>query len=143
MANRGNTRHGMYGTPTYKSWSNMKCRCGNPNRPEYKNISYCKEWGNFENFLRDMGVRPEGTTLDRIDVNGNYEPSNCRWATPSVQANNRHTNVFYDYEGEKLTLSQAAKKYCVSRSNLSNKIYILKMDFSTALNQLRGVVSYG
>jgi len=133
---KGNYRHGMYGTPTYKSWSEMKQRCGNPKRPDYKDVSYCEEWEKFENFFRDMGVRPEGTTLDRIDVYGNYEPSNCRWADIITQENNRKNNRRFIYNGETLTLAQIARKYEISRSNLANKIYINKMTIDEAVNFL-------
>ena len=87
MATGNNYKHGYYGTPTYKSWSEMKYRC-NKNVKRYKNVSYCDRWNIFINFLEDMGERPEGTSLDRINVNGNYEPSNCRWATNEQQQNN-------------------------------------------------------
>ena len=135
MANKGNFKHGMYGTPTYKSWSEMKSRC-NKNMGCYKGISYCKKWNNFINFLNDMGERPENTTLDRIDVYGNYEPNNCRWATYETQANNRKNNRYYNIENKKLTLSQIAKKYNISRSNLANKIYIYKMNVNDAIDYL-------
>jgi hypothetical protein len=136
---KGNYRHGMYGTPTYKSWSEMKSRCGNPKRPPYVNVSYCKEWENFNNFFRDMGIRPKGTSLDRIDPYGNYEPSNCRWADFVTQENNRRNNRKFEYNGEVLTLPQIARKYKISRSNLANKIYLKKMDIREAVDYLRRV----
>lgn len=137
---KGNYRHGMYGTPTYKSWSEMKCRCDNPNhsRGNYAGVTYCKEWESFDNFFMDMGVRPDGTTLDRIDPHGNYEPSNCRWADIFTQENNRRNNRRFEYNGENLTLPQLARKYGVSRSNLANKVYLKRMDITSAMDYLRG-----
>lgn len=129
--------HGMYGTPTYKSWAEMKYRCGNPNRNAYKNVTYCKEWEDFRNFFRDMGERPKGTSLDRINPHGNYEPSNCRWADAITQENNRTNNRKFEYNGEILTLPQIARKYNISRSNLANKIYIKKMAVCDAVDYLR------
>jgi len=87
--------HGMTGTRTFLSWVAMNSRCSNPNATHYqyyggRGIAVCDRWrGDFQAFLADMGERPEGRTLDRIDVDGNYEPSNCRWATPVEQAANK------------------------------------------------------
>lgn len=86
--------HGGYGTPTYASWAAMIQRCTNPNRQNFayyggRGIWVCERWRRFENFVADMGERTDGLTLDRIDVDGGYEPSNCRWTTRAEQARNR------------------------------------------------------
>ncbi|KLW91787.1 hypothetical protein SP99_02007 [Enterobacter sp. BIDMC92] len=88
QAQRGNK------SPTYKSWQAMHNRCRYPSTDGYeyyggRGISVCPEWSDFKSFLAYMGERPEGKTLDRINPNGNYEPSNCRWATPKEQKANQ------------------------------------------------------
>lgn len=86
--------HGYKDTKTYNSWRRIKQHCLNPNSHGYKNyggrgIKICNDWLIFENFLRDTGERPEGMTIDRINNDGDYEKSNCKWSTPLEQANNR------------------------------------------------------
>lgn len=88
-------KHGMHGTPTYKTWENMISRCNNPKAPNYsyyggRGITVCERWLKFANFFADMGVRPEELTLDRKDNDGNYEPDNCHWATKKEQFDNSH-----------------------------------------------------
>jgi len=87
------------GNKTYVSWKTMKQRCLNPNHGEYKNyggrgITVCPRWvDSFANFVSDMGERTDGLTIDRINVNGNYEPDNCRWADWFVQNNNQRKHL--------------------------------------------------
>lgn len=88
------TRHGLAHTRTYKSWQSMHQRCQNQKCDGFKywggrGIKVCGRWHRFENFLEDLGERPEGLTLDRIDNDGDYVPGNCRWATATEQNNNK------------------------------------------------------
>lgn len=89
------TTHGKAYSREYKTWGGMMSRCNNPNVPHYeryggRGIKVCKRWHKFVNFFADMGERPKGKTLDRIDNNKSYCKSNCRWATQSEQCHNRH-----------------------------------------------------
>jgi hypothetical protein len=101
-------------SPELRAWDHAKGRCYNRNDPKYPNyggrgIQMCAAWrGDAATFLRDMGPRPEGTTLDRIDVNGDYEPSNCRWATYAEQARNRTDNVYVEHGGKRIILKDYA-----------------------------------
>lgn len=94
IKNVDTAKHGYYNTRTYHSWEGMKQRCLNPNSTRYSTygavgVTVCERWFDFKNFLEDMGERPEGKTLDRINPYGNYEPGNCRWATYKEQVHNR------------------------------------------------------
>lgn len=93
-----NTIHGQYNSPTYNSWCSMMQRCTNKNYKRYKDyggrgITVCNRWYIFENFLEDMGERPEGLSLDRIDNEGNYESGNCKWSISKEQSSNRRNNI--------------------------------------------------
>jgi len=101
--------HGASRTPTWHSWIAMRVRCSprSKMRAYYfdRGITVCERWKHFSNFRADMGERPPGTTLDRINVNGNYEPWNCRWATPCEQRRNRRDTKLYTYAGKTLCLT--------------------------------------
>lgn len=112
------TTHGMSGTPTFASWSNAISRCHTPTDNHFsdyggRGIKVCDRWrSSFQSFLEDMGERHEGMTLDRYpDVNGNYEPGNCRWATAREQANNKRTNRYVTRDGRTQTITEWAREF--------------------------------
>lgn len=130
----GNKRrkHGRSGTRLYKVWKGMRERCNNPNNISYKNyggrgIVVCERWQNsFDNFLEDMGERPATIdskfTIDRIDVNGNYEPGNCEWKTYIEQGKNTRRNVWIEYNGEKKIISEWGKELNLPHTMIKNAI---------------------
>lgn len=88
------TKHGMAGTRTHRIWKAMRSRCNNPNTPRHKDyggrgIRVCKRWEEFKNFLSDMGECPDGMSIDRIDNDRGYSPSNCKWSTAKQQNSNQ------------------------------------------------------
>jgi hypothetical protein len=115
-------------TYTYQSWVAMITRCCNKKSTHYYNyggrgISICDRWkNNYDNFFEDMRERPDKTTLDRIDNKGNYEPTNCRWATYTQQNNNSRRNRILNYNGESLTLAQWAAKTGVSAAKIRERL---------------------
>src|SRR5690606_34075946 len=106
-------------SPTYKTWMMMRTRCNNPNYDgfaEYggRGIRVCDRWESFENFLADMGERPGGMSIDRIDPDGGYSPDNCRWASHLEQVKNRRPKLVREINGEHLTTAAAIEKYGAS-----------------------------
>lgn len=129
--NIARTKHGHAKTrkqsPTYRTWQSMIARCTKRDAEQYPNyggrgIKVCDRWTSFENFLADMGERPKGMTLDRKDNEGNYEPSNCRWATSKQQCNNRRGNFVLEWNGVTKTLSEWADDLGVGRSSLRERL---------------------
>ena len=103
--------HGLSRTPEYSAWRSMMSRCYNPKDAAYpryggRGIKVCKRWHKLENFLADMDERPPGLSLDRLDNDGNYEPTNCEWRTDEEQQNNRRDNNYVTWNGETLTEEQ-------------------------------------
>jgi hypothetical protein len=115
--------HGKRRTRVYQVWADMVRRCTNPACDSYANyggrgISVCHEWRNFENFYADMGDAPEGLSIERNDVNGDYEKSNCRWATNAEQMLNRTCSRFVVVDGERMVVAAAARRYGISETTL-------------------------
>jgi hypothetical protein len=126
--NKANAKHGFFGTPTYNVWSGIIDRCNNSNSSNYKTygakgIKVCERWQNsFESFLEDMGIKPLDCSIDRINVNGNYEPDNCRWADAKTQARNRTNNVRYEFDSKNLTLSEWSEITGIKSDTLQKRI---------------------
>jgi hypothetical protein len=111
--------HNMSKTPEWKTWKSLRSRCKDKNNPDYggRGISYTPRWEVFLNFLEDMGFRPEGASLDRIDPNGNYCKENCRWATHKEQMRNRRITRRLKFpDGSLKSLSQAADELGISKT---------------------------
>lgn len=126
----GKGRHNMEGTPTYNSWSSMLNRCRNPKANNYerwggRGITVCERWTDFVNFYADMGERPAGTTLDRIDNDRGYEPGNCRWANHFEQARSRSNTKLTESDvaairaAEGCTQREIAERFGIHQSTVS------------------------
>lgn len=128
IAKGSNKKHGLSDHSIYDCWVAMKARCNNKQNPSYKwygakGIKVCDAWNkSFEAFLDDMGIPPKGMTIDRTDVYGNYEPSNCRWVTVQEQQINRSNNngtpgVYYEKTRNKfqVTIIYKGKKHYIGR----------------------------
>lgn len=133
------TTHGMKKTPEYDAWGHMKQRCLNKKNKYYKNygargIKVCSRWRNsFENFFEDMGKRPKGTSIDRIDNNGNYEPNNCRWTSWKQQNNNKRSSHLLTFGGKTMTIAQWASELGINRHTLYARINNLGWSVERAL----------
>lgn len=124
----GNTSHGEYRSPEWVCWMNMVQRCTNPNNPAYDRyggtgIEVCERWMKFENFLADMGKRPNGMSIDRRDNNKGYELSNCRWATDTTQARNRKVTVELELNGRKQSLMEWADELGMKASVIHTRLW--------------------
>lgn len=162
--------HGMKGTRFLEIWRNMRKRCYNSNRDDFKNygargIKICDRWHDFCNFRDDMYAEylehskkhtEKNTTIDRIDVNGDYEPSNCRWATQQEQQKNKRPfkernydlsklskagkasaekrAIYYEFNGEKLTLDKISERTGINYHTLRYRIYKSGLTLEEALS---------
>lgn len=124
-----NKSHGNSHLREYKIWGAIKRRCGNKNDKKYhlyggRGISVCERWlSSFELFLSDMGYRPsKNHSIDRINVNGNYEPSNCKWATVKEQNRNKRTNRIIEYNGMAKTAVDWSEEFNMTKSKFMWRI---------------------
>lgn len=121
--------HGMSNSAEYLAWRNAKSRCTNPKDGNYhqyggRGIEMCDRWLNsFANFYDDMGPKPSPEhSLDREEVDGDYDPDNCRWATKEEQDNNKQDSVHYELEGQKLTVPQLARMFNINKHTLKDRL---------------------
>lgn len=140
-AETDHTTHGMTRTPTYRSWQAMRERVVDP-RPKVarvyrdRGITVCARWEDFVLFVTDMGPRPQGTTLDRIDNSKGYEPSNCRWATAAIQGLNKRTTRFVNLAGETISLREASKRLGVDPSTPPDRATRRGISLQDAIDQI-------
>lgn len=131
-------QHGYSGRHVYGVWQAMRQRCENPKAQRYadygaRGIRVCDEWRRFENFLADMGDRPQGYSLDRIDNDGPYSKENCRWTISKVQNNNKRDSRVIEFRGEKRTLAEWADHLGLEWSSLRGRIDRYGWDLERAL----------
>ena len=136
------TTHGETKTRLYKIWDGMRQRCKNPNDAAFRHygargISICKEWDNYLKF-KEWALSHgycEDLSIDRVDVNGNYEPSNCRWANAYEQSNNKTTSHYLEFDGKKQTIAQWAKELNMPMETLYRRITKYHWNIEDALTK--------
>lgn len=137
----------------YRIWADMKRRCKNSDRPNYKNygdkgIRVCQEWENSFDSFREWALNngySDDLSIDRIDNDGNYEPSNCRWATAKEQTNNKRNNLYIKYKGETRTLAQWCEVFGLERNVVAMRIYRDNIPFEEAIkkgNRVKRLLTY-
>ena len=146
VADQNKRRNSLHGEKSngkvsteYTSWQLMHDRCRNTNNKSYnyyggKGIKVCERWSKFENFLADMGRKPEGMTLDRIDGSRDYEPSNCRWETRKTQSRNRDYCISINFDGQEKKLWQIAEEKNIPVQLIHQRLHH-KWSLERAINQ--------
>lgn len=140
QAKHGENRKGTR-TGAYSSWANMMTRCEWGSHPSYevygaKGIRVCERWRTFENFSFDMGERPKGTSIDRIDNTKGYEPGNCRWATRIEQALNTSRTIVVEYKGKKVPVFLLCDELGISKKALRSRAFRRGGDYVEALRSI-------
>ena len=119
--------HGRWRDKVYQVWGSMRARCNNPTHKAWRNyggrgITVCPEWDDFAVFIKDMGERPDGLTLERIDNNQGYSPDNCKWATRKEQLSNTRTNHNLTFEGRTQPIVQWQRELGFKKTLINNRI---------------------
>ena len=120
-------KHGMEGTPTYNVWAHMLSRCRNQSHKQYadyggRGITVCDDWLSFPQFLADMGKKPRGKSLDRIDNDGPYAPGNCRWATYKEQLRNQRRSSRVEFRGTVVSVADLAERHGITPKRLRDRL---------------------
>lgn len=128
-------------SPTYASWAAMHTRCNNANSGSYdgygaKGIEVCHRWKSFSNFLEDMGERPEGASIDRLDNSKGYAPENCKWSTRTEQARNRKMCLAIDYAGETKSLAEWCERLGLSYNQAYHQVRTRGLSLEQAIQRL-------
>jgi uncharacterized protein YggL (DUF469 family) len=134
--------------PLYQTWQSMKARCLNPNNPNYadyggRGIQICNQWiSNFNQFVVDMGEKPVGYSIDRIDNNGNYNPQNCKWSSKKEQQRNRRVTKHITIEGVTYLVCELAEKYGFKYDTIVNRAKTAK-SFNELVDKTKKVYKNG
>lgn len=141
LLGRAKTHGESKNVPEYRAWMSIKRRCfykKSINNKDYlgRGITVCERWKtSYENFLVDMGRRPtKNHSIERKNNNGNYEPANCKWATRMEQANNTRRTHAFEINGERITLTQIARKYNITRDKLRYRLLMLGWSFEKTIS---------
>ncbi len=137
VGNRSRT-HGLTNSSIYAIWDSMHQRCTNPNRKDFvkygaRGILVCERWKEFHNFFADMGDKPAGMSLDRVDNSKGYSPENCRWATAKQQNRNQSSNVNITFNGETMCINAWAEKTGINEITLHARLQMYRWPVARAL----------
>ena len=131
-------KHGQRKHPNYNTWFSMIDRCYNPNSQAYRNygkrgITVCDSWMDINNFIQDMGTRPDNLTLERIDNDGPYGKKNCKWATRREQNNNKRNTIIVHLRGKEISISDLSKICKVNKYTLYHRIFVQRLSPEVAI----------
>jgi hypothetical protein len=137
---------GTHATPTYRIWSGIISRCTSPGTSRYayygaRGVTVCKRWLLYESFLADMGERPPKMQIERIDNDGHYEPSNCRWATRNEQQRNKRSNRILVLGKERITLAEASERFGLKANTIRKRLDLGWSPVSAVTVPLRAAVA--